>query len=82
MRRKRKRPVPGPENTWYTNNYIQARERKIDFLVRLKRVNAARRAELNTPGPAPAPRLDATPVRLTKPQKMPHLRRACDEDEE
>lgn len=72
MRSKPPPLIPGTVGYW----------KRMEYLKKCKQLNAARRAERSTPRPAPEARLDATPVRLSAPQKMPHLRRACDEDEE
>lgn len=78
------RPMPGPENTVFTNRLVARRKAFIAYATKVKAVNAAKRkANRALVASAPAPRLDATPVRLpSKPPKPPHLRRRGDEDDE
>lgn len=78
------RPMPGPGNTFFTNRLVARRKAAIAYAKRVKAVNAAKReANRALVAAAPAPRLDATPVRLpSKPSKPPHLRRRCDEEDE
>lgn len=74
--------MPGPEVIAYTIRLVAARNREIERAKRFKLLNAAHRAAQTVSDPLPLPRLDVTPLRLTKPEKMPHLRRACDEDDD